>query len=240
MSPLREQFDIEADAIPALGDIDAALAQVAKEHRTWRRVGLAAVAAVAAVALLVGVRPLLGSHNPAVGPTTTVTPTPTATASPLSVGDPVVRGDSAHHRSYVVFAVRNGTDQPVVLGGFGQESNGGDVGLTPGAASVNVQILTAKAGDQMVAAPAASRYSIANSVKNWFPTGPGTLNSGGSVALVLIVSSPCTIAPTPITGATTIQVSGAGLRQDTTQTLVDFHGPTPAWLTSALRDACPS
>ena len=79
MSALREQFDLEADAIPALGDIDAALAQVAKEHRTWRRVGVAALATAAAVALLaLGVRPLLSNHDPAVGPATTSTPSPSA------------------------------------------------------------------------------------------------------------------------------------------------------------------
>ena len=84
MSSLREQFDVEADAIPALGDIDAALAHVARERRTWRRVGLAALAAAAAVVLLVlGVRPLLSNHDPAVGPTTTVSPTPTASSPPV-------------------------------------------------------------------------------------------------------------------------------------------------------------
>ena len=38
MSSLREQFNAEAHAVPALGDIDAALAQVAKERRRLRRV----------------------------------------------------------------------------------------------------------------------------------------------------------------------------------------------------------
>ena len=52
MTTLREAFEREAQGIPALGDIDAAIGTVEREHRRWRWAGVS-VAAAAAIALVV-------------------------------------------------------------------------------------------------------------------------------------------------------------------------------------------
>ena len=261
MSSLREQFDVEADAISALGDIDAALAHVARKRRTWLRAGLATFAAAAALALLaLGVRPLLSNHDPAVGPTTTqtpsaptLTPTPTVPPSPLSVGAPVVRGDSAHHRSYAIFMVENTSAWPLVLARF---AIGGSGSSTPNGLGWDAQLLTAGAGDLLVSAPAAARFAIATDSTN---EPSGTLSPGDRIALVVSVINPCTTTIPDLTG-TTLEQGGSvmeffafGMTHYTGpsappgspfagpyQTLLDFGGTTPAWLTTALRAACPT
>jgi hypothetical protein len=94
---LREQFDIDAQPIPALGDIDAALAQVATERRRARRLALASVAAAAAVVVVVSgvatrrgeTRPVAPTVAPAVSASPSESATPSASPSPSTVGPPV-------------------------------------------------------------------------------------------------------------------------------------------------------
>ena len=93
MSSLREKFDVEAHAVPALGDVEVALAQVARERRRLRRVGLAAVAAVAAAAAMIlggsGLVTRTSDRHPAttssVAPSSaSALPSPSATSTRLS------------------------------------------------------------------------------------------------------------------------------------------------------------
>jgi hypothetical protein len=126
-SSLREQFDVEANGVPALGDIDAALAQVAMERRRWRLGGLAAVAAIAAVALVVwasGVTTRTSDSRPVTSPspsnavvTVHIQPNPAALeGAPLPNGaDVVVRRGAPWGGTLIAIS---GDQQRTVLSAF--------------------------------------------------------------------------------------------------------------------------
>ena len=85
MASLREAFDSEAQGVPALGDIDAAIRQVDAGHRRWRLAGMALAAAAVVTAVVWG--SALATHRadspPANRPS--ISPSPSATDSTLSI-----------------------------------------------------------------------------------------------------------------------------------------------------------
>ena len=89
-----------------------------------------------------------------------------------------------------------------------------------------------------ISAPAAERYPIANAATNELPHGAATIGAGDTAALVLIVSYPCTATPSGWQSVVSVELNGTAAGPHLTQTLVDFTGRKPAWLTQTLHDAC--
>jgi len=206
MSSLREQFNAEAHAVPALGDIDAALAQVAKERRRLRRVGTAAVAAVVLIGWLV-TRPEVGATPP---PASTFTPTPTASpafipvsrapevipplpAARFALEDPVVRADPGHHSAWVVATLRNDSEHRLFIGGQFLPITGGDY----------VQRDSADPYLPVVGEPVSTADGLAardgtledvRAILDRYQRGVGqpTAAPGGRIAVIMRVTSACT------------------------------------------------
>jgi hypothetical protein len=173
--------------------------------------------------------------------TTTPTPAPGDSVAPFTVGGPIVSTDPSHHRSSVVFVVQNTSGRPVVID---KVMNGIDFVMTnlETLSGGKLTFLGAGATDQLIAAPPAARYAIANAATGQFEPRGKTLNAGDRFAVVISVLFQCTPAPL----ATFTPVNSAG------DPIVTFVGPstgnevpvladifaTPGWVTTAQRDAC--
>jgi len=254
MSSLREQFNAEAHAVPALGDIDAALAQVAKERRRLRRVGTAAVAAVVLIGWLV-TRPEVGATPP---PASTFTPTPTASpafipvsrapevipplpAARFALEDPVVRADPGHHSAWVVATLRNDSEHRLFIGGQFLPITGGDY----------VQRDSADPYLPVVGEPVSTADGLAardgtledvRAILDRYQRGVGqpTAAPGGRIAVIMRVTSACTASPPPLRGFIGAYAYATQDLQGAPEEvmLVNLSGPTSGWLTAALAAAC--